>query len=175
MTGNKQNRQSSPRSPWLTVIIVAALAVIAYVLWQSGALLSDDVSAPAPAVNEQNAPAESIGETEKAEPEQSASGDGMLYEQVSDLPPIAYDELPLQAHDTIALIETNGPFPYEKDGSTFQNREGILPIKPVGYYAEYTVDTPGSDDRGARRIVGGEDGEMYYTDDHYASFQEIIP
>ncbi len=60
-----------------------------------------------------------------------------------------------------------------KDGSTFQNREGILPPQPQGYYSEYTVETPGSSDRGARRIVGGKDGELYYTDDHYSSFSWI--
>jgi ribonuclease T1 len=95
-------------------------------------------------------------------------------QQVSDLPPIAYVDLPPEAHDTIELIDEGGPFPYDKDGTTFQNREGILPDRQMGYYAEYTVITPGSPDRGARRIVAGADGEMYYTDDHYASFQEVI-
>jgi ribonuclease T1 len=55
----------------------------------------------------------------------------------------------------------------------FQNREGLLPEQPSGYYHEYTVLTPGSSDRGARRIVTGSQGEMYYTDDHYGSFQRI--
>ncbi|MCA9982332.1 MAG: ribonuclease, partial [Anaerolineales bacterium] len=62
---------------------------------------------------------------------------------------------------------------YNKDGSTFQNREGLLPSQPRGYYREYTVETPGSRDRGARRIVAGEGGEFYYTADHYASFARI--
>jgi ribonuclease T1 len=86
---------------------------------------------------------------------------------------ITQDELPPEALETMALIETDGPFPYSKDGSTFQNREGILPSQPNGYYSEYTVETPGSPDRGARRIVGGSEGELYYTDDHYASFSWI--
>ncbi len=94
--------------------------------------------------------------------------------RASDLPVIAYADLPPEAHDTIALIDAGGPFPFGKDGSTFQNREGILPDKPRGYYGEYTVITPGSADRGARRIVAGEGGEMYYTDDHYASFREVM-
>ncbi|MDI9549897.1 MAG: ribonuclease domain-containing protein [Chloroflexota bacterium] len=94
--------------------------------------------------------------------------------RASDLPVIAYADLPPEAHDTIALIDAGGPFPFSKDGSTFQNREGILPDKPRGYYGEYTVITPGSADRGARRIVAGEGGEMYYTDDHYASFREVM-
>jgi ribonuclease T1 len=35
------------------------------------------------------------------------------------------------------------------------------------------VPTPGSDDRGARRIVAGEAGELYWTQDHYSSFGRI--
>jgi ribonuclease T1 len=95
--------------------------------------------------------------------------------RASDLPTIAYESLPPEAHDTIALIESDGPFPFSRDGITFQNRERILPGKPQGYYHEYTVITPGESDRGARRIVTGEEGEMYYTDDHYESFSEIVP
>lgn len=94
--------------------------------------------------------------------------------RASDLPTIAYDELPPEAHDTIALIEQGGPFPYSRDGITFQNRERLLPRQPEGYYREYTVITPGIDHRGARRIVTGEAAEMYYTDDHYESFREIV-
>ena len=56
---------------------------------------------------------------------------------------------------------------------TFENREGILPQQQSGYYDEYTVPTPGLDDRGARRIVCGEAMDCYYTGDHYASFAQI--
>jgi ribonuclease T1 len=94
--------------------------------------------------------------------------------RASDLPTIAYDELPPEARETITLIEQDGPFPFSRDGVTFQNRERLLPRHPEGYYREYTVITPGSSDRGARRIVTGDEGEMYYTDDHYDSFREII-
>jgi guanyl-specific ribonuclease Sa len=74
---------------------------------------------------------------------------------------------------TLALIDSNGPYPFAKDGTIFSNREGRLPAKPSGYYREYTVITPGSPDRGPRRIVAGQDGETYYTDDHYNSFVRI--
>jgi ribonuclease T1 len=94
---------------------------------------------------------------------------------VDGLPVIAYDDLPREAHETLRLIERGGPFPYRQDGSTFQNRERLLPRKPGGYYREYTVETPGEDDRGARRIVAGEEGELYYTDDHYDSFRRVMP
>lgn len=93
---------------------------------------------------------------------------------VSDLPTIRYQDLPKQARETIALIEQGGPFPFERDGITFQNREQLLPRQRSGYYREYTVITPGSRDRGARRIVAGAEGELYYTDDHYESFREVI-
>jgi ribonuclease T1 len=76
---------------------------------------------------------------------------------------------------TLEAIESGAPLPYEEDGQTFQNREGLLPDQPLGYYREYTVETPGSSDRGARRLVIGEGGETYYTDDHYASFVRIEP
>jgi ribonuclease T1 len=82
--------------------------------------------------------------------------------------------LPREARQTLALIESDGPFPYRQDGVTFQNRERILPRKPAGYYREYTVVTPGSRDRGARRIVTGDQGEIYYTADHYNSFVRVI-
>ncbi len=82
----------------------------------------------------------------------------------------AEQSLPAQARDTIELIEAGGPYPYRRDGAVFENREGRLPDQERGYWREYTVPTPGSDDRGARRVVTGEDGELYYTDDHYASF-----
>ena len=88
---------------------------------------------------------------------------------------IAESALNEQARATMALIRAGGPFPYRKDGSTFFNREGLLPDKPRGYYREYTVDTPGSPDRGARRIVTGGRPPVvfYYTADHYRSFRQI--
>jgi ribonuclease T1 len=92
----------------------------------------------------------------------------------TDLPTMTVGELPPEGVETLQLIKDGGPFPYSKDGSTFQNREGILPKQPSGFYQEYTVGTPGSDDRGARRIIGGDDGSRFYTDDHYASFREVV-
>ncbi len=74
---------------------------------------------------------------------------------------------------TIDLIKAGGPFPYAKDGSEFGNREGRLPQNESGYYREYTVDTLGSPDRGARRLVTGRNGEFYYTRDHYRSFVRL--
>ncbi|MGW2231065.1 ribonuclease domain-containing protein [Streptomyces formicae] len=87
---------------------------------------------------------------------------------------ICYSALPSQAHDTLDLIDKGGPYPFPQDGTVFQNREGELPQQSSGYYHEYTVITPGSDDRGARRIVTGDKSqEDYYTADHYASFDLV--
>lgn len=90
---------------------------------------------------------------------------------------IALAELPAEARSTLATIRRGGPFDYDKDGTTFFNREGLLPRRPRGYYTEYTVRTPGARNRGARRIVAGGDpvrsGEYYYTPDHYRSFLRI--
>lgn len=82
-------------------------------------------------------------------------------------------QLPIQARETIRLILHGGPFPYSHDGAVFGNFERLLPQEPRGYYHEYTVPTPGSADRGARRIIAGKDAQLYYTADHYQSFSRI--
>lgn len=83
--------------------------------------------------------------------------------------------LPREAQVTLQRIERGGPHPYRQDGDNFQNRERRLSPRPRGYYREYTVDTPGSRDRGARRIIAGGDppAEYFYTDDHYRSFRRF--
>ncbi|HXE67406.1 MAG TPA: ribonuclease domain-containing protein [Rhodanobacteraceae bacterium] len=83
--------------------------------------------------------------------------------------------LPPEARETLALIARGGPFPHRQDGVVFGNYERLLPAEPRGYYHEYTVETPGAHDRGARRIItGGNPPEVYYyTDDHYRSFREF--
>ena len=83
--------------------------------------------------------------------------------------------LPPEAHPVLAAIAAGGPYDYRQDGGVFQNREGLLPRQPRGYYREFTVETPGSDDRGARRIVSGGEPpvEYFYTDDHYRSFRRF--
>jgi len=97
---------------------------------------------------------------------------------IGDVPLAA---LPKEAHATLALIKTGGPFAHAQDGKVFGNREKILPARSRAYYREYTVKTPGARDRGARRIVAGagaagavrSSGEYYYSDDHYNSFRRI--
>jgi guanyl-specific ribonuclease Sa len=88
--------------------------------------------------------------------------------------PVALSALPPQAAQTVRLIRAGGPFPYpDNDGVVFHNDEHELPAEPDGYYHEYTVPTPGSPDRGARRMVTGRDGRFWYTGDHYASFRKV--
>ncbi len=94
--------------------------------------------------------------------------------QKTPLPTIAVTALPPEGQVTLQLIKKGGPFPYRKDGSIFGNRERNLPRQSRGYYKEYTVKTPGAHDRGARRIIAGEVGEYYYTNDHYSTFQRIM-
>jgi ribonuclease T1 len=90
---------------------------------------------------------------------------------------ISATDLPKEALQTLALIRNGGPFPNQKDGVVFGNREKLLPKQARGYYTEYTVRTPGAKNRGARRlVVGGEpqtSKEIYYTDDHYQSFKRV--
>jgi ribonuclease T1 len=140
------------------------LAVLtAVVLWWTQ---GDPGTQPAPT------PDDSSAETTASSPS-SAPSSAPETDPESGLPIVAVADLPPEAHDTLDLIEAGGPYPYERDGATFENREGLLPDHPEGYYAEYTVETPGSDDRGARRIVTGDGGEYYWTQDHYASFERI--
>ncbi len=81
--------------------------------------------------------------------------------------------LPPEATEVLQRIASGGPFASARDGIEFLNREGLLPSRPRGHYKEYTVPTPGSVDRGARRIVAGAEGALFYTDDHYRSFTPI--
>lgn len=109
------------------------------------------------------------------------TGDAREAKGRGDFGEVALSDLPPEARDTLALIKRGGPFPYRKDGTTFGNREGHLPRQPRGYYTEYAVRTPWESDRGARRIVAGRgstgspanNGEYYYTDDHYNTYRRI--
>lgn len=92
----------------------------------------------------------------------------------SGLPFIDAGDLPAEAGETLRLIDDGGPYPYREDDGTFGNFEGILPDRDRGYYREYTVETPGLSHRGPLRIVTGSEGEFYWTDDHYSSFDRIV-
>jgi ribonuclease T1 len=101
----------------------------------------------------------------------SASPHATAPAAANTLPPF----LPPEAGDTLTRIAHGGPFEHRQDGIVFNNREGRLPAMSDGYYHEYTVDTPGLDYRGARRIItGGTPPTVYYyTDDHYRTFRQF--
>ncbi|MFD4643190.1 ribonuclease domain-containing protein [Lentzea sp. NPDC058436] len=138
----------------LTVALVGLIALVVIGWFVKDTTASD----PAPPTSSSSAP--SSGAQAGAVP---GSASGMDVQALS--------KLPAEAAKTWKLIEADGPFPYPRnDGVTFQNREKRLPAKNSGYYKEYTVPTPGSPDRGARRIVTGSEKEVFYTGDHYSSF-----
>jgi ribonuclease T1 len=140
--------------------IAALLAVAIGTLWQQrDRAVEGPVPAPAPA------PAQS--QTIDARPQQTDEPSQKLDSVVRD----AEERAELQK--TLDLIARGGPFPYEKDGSLFANRERRLPQQARGYYREYTVVTPRAQNRGARRVVRGNGGETYYTRDHYRTFVRI--
>jgi len=146
-------------------IVAVVLLVLGLLAFQY--LPSDDTSGPAGSVDATDYQAPESDATELDS--DSTATTQVIYDRVIDV-----DDLPNEAIDTLLLIDDDGPYPYRKDGSTFQNREGRLPDRGRGHYREFTVDTPGSSDRGARRIVSGADGELYWTADHYDSFAQIV-
>lgn len=105
----------------------------------------------------------------------AGSGHQKAVPGTSGLPTVAVSDLPPEAQQTYEVILAGGPYPYPQDGQIFGNREKRLPWRDYGWYREYTVETPGSPDRGARRFVVSEDRLFFYTDDHYGTFQEVIP
>ena len=145
--------------------VVLALVVGALLLWAVARAGSGGAVDPA-ALPSQSATAERSSGTAGPTPTGAATPE-------SGLPRVAESALPAEAGATLALVRAGGPFPYEEDGGTFGNRERLLPRRPSGYYREYTVTTPGEGDRGPRRIVAGEAGDLYWTEDHYASFRQV--
>ncbi|MDN4163209.1 ribonuclease domain-containing protein [Nocardioides abyssi] len=141
----------SPRTRAIGSLVVVVLLVVL------GALLTGGEDAPAP---------------DRAADRAGSSGSSGS----SGLPTVELADLPAEARRTVDLIERGGPFPEpDHDGTVFHNYEGLLPEQEDGYYREYTVPTPGLSHRGPRRIVEGEPREWYWTDDHYASFAEVLP
>ncbi|KLD73953.1 ribonuclease [Xanthomonas hyacinthi] len=144
------------------VLLIAAIVLLAAGLWGIRALQQPPHPQFAPALS--NPAALPAPAPAQAPATPAASADDTL---PAFLPP--------EARASIALIQRGGPFPHRQDGSVFGNRENRLPSRPRGYYREYTVDTPGLEHRGTRRIVTGGDPPdvWYYSDDHYASFRSF--
>lgn len=141
----------------VVVGLVAVLLVAAYLVTRGGGT-TEPVATRAAQSTSAGAPARPTGQTDPR----------------SGLAWVDESALPVQARQTLALVRKGGPYPYPRnDDQPFGNREGLLPAESNGYYREYTVETPGGSDRGARRIIVGRGGEIYYTDDHYASFRRV--
>ena len=147
---------------WVVIAVILAVVVV----WALARTGSGEAFDPPAAAASQSATDRSGGT-----PGPTRSGGGATPD--SGLATVAESTLPAQAGTTLALIRAGGPFPHAQDGGTFGNRERILPRRSTGYYREYTVETPGEDDRGPRRIVAGAQGDLYWTEDHYASFRQI--
>ena len=164
-------RETTRRPLLLTLLVLSALLAVWVIARASG-------PGPTQAGSAVGSPGPAATATVGADPAQrhtaSSGASESATDPVSGLPWIAESALPAEARDTLALIAAGGPFPYPRnDNQTFQNRERLLPVRPRGYYREFTVETPGSDDRGARRIVTGADDETYWTADHYDSFSRV--
>ncbi len=150
----------------LAVVVLVVLALVAIWLIVSG---RDSTSGAGSTPGARSSATASYGQPGSSGGTESGSGATPR----SDLPTVAESQLNAQARRTLALIRAGGPYPYDQDGRVFTNRERLLPRQASGYYREFTVVTPGSPDRGARRIIAGDGGDLYYTDDHYASFRQI--
>ena len=161
------------RYQWLLLLLVAG-ALLWWVLADGGrqpeSARTSDPSAQASA-SPTDSPTHQLTETTTPSTDPTVEPPGT--DPQSGLPFVELADLPPEAAQIVDLIDQGGPFEEDEDGGTFRNDEEILPEEPRGYYREYTVPTPGSDDRGARRIVAGEAGELYWTDDHYRSFSRI--
>ena len=160
----KWNRQTVKTVVIVFLVLIVTLFFIKWTFDHDGETITLGGDDPAPSAT--------TGETNR--PGSSPTVESGDTDPDSGLPWILEEELPVEGQATLALIDQGGPFPFPaKDGSTFGNFEGLLPDHPRGYYAEYTVPTPGSTDRGARRIITGDGGEFYWTQDHYSSFERI--
>ena len=146
---------------WVLVIVSLLLLILVIVWGARGGTPDEVIPTNRPAATADTSPGASG--TSGAETGSGGQQDGLAT--------IAYDDLPREAKTTLGLIAKGGPYPYKQDGTTFRNRERLLPTD--GRYQEFTVVTPGERDRGARRIIKERRGTLYYTDDHYESFKRI--
>ena len=161
----------SARGPRNAVVAVALLVLVLVVVLASLLGGGQTAGAPDPGTAGTAAAAPSpIPRTSAAR----APSPGATRDPETGLRVVSLASLPREARQTVALVDRGGPFPYAQDGATFANREGRLPSHPRGWYREYTVVTPGEDDRGPRRVVTGDDDRLvFYTADHYGSFVRV--
>ena len=138
----------------------------------------EDIAAPSAETDERDTQAPP--EMEDASEEAALPEDG-VYDSKEDVALYLhlYGHLPenyITKKDAEALGWTGGSLePYAPGkcigGSRFGNYEGLLPAADGRKYTECDIDTLGAKSRGAKRIVFSNDGLIYYTGDHYASFE----
>ena len=144
-------------------------------------LATTALTSPSASVSVSASASASVSPAGRASSASASPGAAEAMDAASGLRWVSLSELPPEASATLTEIKAGPPFPTRKDGAVFGNFEGLLPGRASGYYREFTVPTPGEDDRGARRIVTGgpgygvAGGEFYYTGDHYQSFERVRP
>lgn len=161
-------RNPTSGSKWMAVVAMALLAAFAWTTFRT----PNDIVPGTPVASE------TANGTRAQLPRETPALETPppMADATAATPAAAYPGfLPAEAIDTLRLIERGGPYPYRQDNGVFGNREGRLPRQSRGYYREYTVETPGSRDRGARRIITGgyPPLEYFYTSDHYESFRRF--
>jgi len=154
------------RNRSVVALLLTGLLAIAVFAFGGTGLLETLTGSTTPGASSNAAP---VG----AAPVSGLPASGPVATNPSALLSVNESALPAEARQTLASIRSGGPYRYNQDDQTFGNNERVLPRQSSGYYREYTVITPGSSDRGARRIIAGSVGEKYYTQDHYASFKFI--
>ncbi|MFJ2578762.1 ribonuclease [Kitasatospora aureofaciens] len=159
---------------FVAVVILAIAAAAGYLLSGKGSSSHPKAAATSTATAGSTAPKPSAPKSSPPGSNTPAPS-GTWVPADPELADVCRTKLPSQAQDTLGLIAKGGPYPYNRDGIVFENRESRLPRKAGGYYHEFTVVTPGSNDRGTRRVVTGGAGEQYWSPDHYVTFQEIDP
>lgn len=132
-------------------------------------------SSPTPKVQEPKA-SESLRKDKENPVTEQTSGRVIVHkQQIRTLEGEIFYKGEIDLTDTLARIAAGKRLRYNNDGSVFQNRERRLPQKPSGYYHEWVHETKGLSGPGPQRIITGENGEIYYTANHYRTFQNITP
>ncbi len=152
-----------------------------------GASVSEKGSKPLPSGPESTSPpkpkdcAQTEGDNAPSAPpsveyRESAGGTLAVFETSAiEMEAVAENRLPEGAKHTLDLINSGRRYPGFRNNIVFHNKEKQLPARPDGYYKEWTVRTKGKTGRGKSRLVSGQNGELFFTMNHYKSFRWVVP